>query len=94
VVRLTPRALRDLLGLSLEELVALAEVEEARAALRDQWYGNPTDEEHIAILDRATELAQEQLALVTARRRKLDEFAAELEEKLRLLDQRRRELRR
>jgi hypothetical protein len=36
----------------------------------------------------------EQLALVEARRAKLDEFAAELEEKLTLLDQRRRELER
>ena len=33
--------LRDLLGLSLEELVELAEAEEARAALRDQWAGRP-----------------------------------------------------
>jgi MerR family transcriptional regulator, repressor of the yfmOP operon len=74
--------LRDLLGLSLEELVTLAEAEEARAALRDQWYGDPTDEERIAIIDRATELVQQQLDLVRARRRKLDEFAGELEEKL------------
>src|ERR671938_1576494 len=73
--------LRDLLGLSLEELVALAEAEEARAALRDQWHGEPSDDERVAILDRAAELAREQLDLVTARRQKLDEFAAELEEK-------------
>jgi DNA-binding transcriptional MerR regulator len=86
--------LRDLLGLSLEELVALAEAEEARAALRDRWYGDPTDEERLAIIDRATELAQQQLELVTARRRKLDDFAAELTDKLALLDERRRELQR
>ena len=84
--------LRDLLGLSLEELVALAEAEEARAALRDQWHGDPTDEERVAILERARELAGQQLDLVNGRRRKLDEFAAELEQKLVLIDERRREL--
>jgi DNA-binding transcriptional MerR regulator len=84
--------LRDLLGLSLEELVTLAEAEEARAALRDQWYGDPTDEERIAIIDRATELVQ-QLDLVRARRRKLDEFAGELEDKLASLRARRETLR-
>jgi DNA-binding transcriptional MerR regulator len=85
--------LRDLLGLSLEELVTLAEAEEARAALRDQWYGDPTDEERLAILERATELVQQQLDLVRGRRRKLDDFAGELEEKLESLRARRRSLR-
>jgi MerR family transcriptional regulator, repressor of the yfmOP operon len=84
--------LRDLLGLSLEELVALAEAEEARAALRDQWDGDPTDEERVGILERADEIARQQLELVNARRAKLDEFAGELEQKLVLLDERRREL--
>jgi DNA-binding transcriptional MerR regulator len=84
--------LRDLLGLSLDELVALAEAEEARAALRDQWFGEPTDEERVAILDRADELVRRQLELVEARRGRLDEFAAELEQKLATLAERRREL--
>jgi DNA-binding transcriptional MerR regulator len=84
--------LRDLLGLSLEELVTLAEAEEARAALRDQWYGDPSDEERVAIVERATELVQQQLDLVRARRRTLDEFAGELEEKLASLRARRRSL--
>ena len=84
--------LRDLLGLSLEELVTLAEAEEARAALRDQWYGDPTDEERVGILERASELVQQQLDLVRARRRTLDEFAGELEEKLASLRERRRTL--
>jgi MerR family transcriptional regulator, repressor of the yfmOP operon len=85
--------LRDLLGLSLEELVTLAEAEEARAALRDQWYGDPTDEERVAIVERATELVQQQLDLVRARRRTLDEFAGELEEKLASLRARRESFR-
>jgi len=86
--------LRDLLGLTLEELVTLAEAEEARAALRDQWHGDPTDEERVAILTRAIELARQQLALVNARRQKLDEFAAELDEKVASLEERLRELQR
>jgi len=84
--------LRDLLGLSLEELVALADAEEARAALRDQWYGDPTDEERLAILDRAVALAGQQLDLVATRRATLDEFSRELKAKLRRLEQLRREL--
>jgi len=86
--------LRDLLGLSLEELVQLAEAEEARAALRDQWRGDQTDDERRAILDRAENLAREQIDLVKARREKLDEFADELKQKLRRIQKRRRELER
>src|ERR1700722_15322015 len=37
--------LRGLLGLSLDELAALTEAEQARAALRDQWHDNPSDSE-------------------------------------------------
>jgi len=84
--------LRDLLGLSLDELVALAEVEEARSALREQWHDDPTENERVQILDRAIELTEQQLKLVGARRQKLGEFAAELDEKLRTLRERRREL--
>jgi MerR family transcriptional regulator, repressor of the yfmOP operon len=84
--------LRDLLGLSLDELVTLAEAEEARAALRDQWHGDPSDEERLAILDQAIGLVHEQLDLVAARRAKLEEFAGELREKLASLEERRRNL--
>jgi MerR family transcriptional regulator, repressor of the yfmOP operon len=86
--------LRDLLGLSLEELVSLAEAEEARAALRNQWHDDPTDEERLAILERAIELAQRQLELVRARQKTLAAFAGELEEKVTSLRARRRKLRR
>jgi hypothetical protein len=41
---------------------------------------------------RPTPLAEQQLALVKTQREKLDEFAAELDEKLALLAERRREL--
>ena len=70
--------LRDLLGLTLEDLVSLAEAEQERAALRDQWHEDPSDEERAAILDRALDVAHRQLGLVQARRQALDEFAGEL----------------
>ena len=86
--------LRDLLGLSLESIVDLAQAEEARAALRDQWYDDPTDEERLEIVEQATAIAKRQLALVRARQQTLEQFAAELEEKLVLLRARRRSLKR
>ena len=84
--------LRDLLGLSLDELVTLAEAEEARAELRDQWQDDPTDEERLAIVEQAIELVQRQLELVRTRRQRLADFAAELEDKLESLRSRRRSL--
>jgi DNA-binding transcriptional MerR regulator len=86
--------LRDLLGLTLEELVELAEAEEARAALRDQWEGDPTDAERLAIVEQATTLIRRQLELVQSRQQKLADFASELEAKLESLHERQRSLRR
>lgn len=74
--------LRDLLGLSLEELVGLTEAEEARAALRDQWAGSASDAERAAIVQAAIPLVERQLALVRGRQERLAEFAGELTEKL------------
>jgi DNA-binding transcriptional MerR regulator len=74
--------LRDLLGLSLEELNALADTGQARAALRDQWAGTTTDEERAAIVAQSIPLVERQLELVRSRQEKLDEFAAELAAKL------------
>ena len=84
--------LRDLLGLTLEELVGLAEAEEARAALRDQWAESATDTERARIVEAAIPLVERQLELVRARQDRLSEFAAELSEKLRSLRKRRAEL--
>jgi MerR family transcriptional regulator, repressor of the yfmOP operon len=84
--------LRDLLGLTLEELVELAEAEEARAALRGRWEEDPSDEERLRIVEAAIPHVERQLALVRNRRATLDEFAAELEDKLTQLRRRRREL--
>jgi DNA-binding transcriptional MerR regulator len=85
--------LRDLLGLSLEDLVDLADTGHARAALRDQWAESASDEERLAIVEAAIPLVQRQIELVSARRARLDEFAEELETKLGGLRERLQELR-
>jgi MerR family transcriptional regulator, repressor of the yfmOP operon len=84
--------LRDLLGLTLEELVELAEAEEARAALRGRWEEDPSDEERLRIVEEAIPHVERQLALVRGRQATLDEFAGELDAKLSRLRRRRREL--
>ena len=84
--------LRDLLGLTLEELVGLAEAEEARAALRDQWEASASDRERVRIVEAAVPLIERQLELVRGRQERLSEFADQLSEKLRSLHERRGEL--
>ena len=84
--------LRDLLGLSLDELVELAEAEEARAALRDQWAESADDNERSRIVEAAISLTGRQLELVHARQERLAEFADELAEKLRAIRERQAEL--
>ncbi|HEY2353602.1 MAG TPA: MerR family transcriptional regulator [Gaiellaceae bacterium] len=84
--------LRDLLGLTLEEIVQLAEAEEARAALRGLWEENPSAAERLRIVEAAIPLVERQLALVRHRQQTLEEFSGELETKLGTLKQRRREL--
>ncbi len=83
---------RDLLGLSLEELVELAEAEEARAALRGQWAESATDEERTQIVEAAIPLVERQLELLTSRQETLAAFADELKDKLARLKRRRRAL--
>jgi len=86
--------LRDLLGLTLEELLALAEVEEAREVLRGQWHDDPSDAERARIVNAAIPLVERQLELVRTRQQRLAEFSDELSDKLRTLRKRRRELER
>ena len=70
----------------------LAEAEEARAALRGRWEEDPSDEERLRIVEEAIPHVERQLALVRSRQETLEEFARELEAKLRRLRRRRREL--
>jgi DNA-binding transcriptional MerR regulator len=80
--------LRDLLGLTLDEIVALAEAEEARAALRNQWAESADDAARARIVEAAIPLVERQLELVRLRSQRLSEFAGELSEKLRSLRRR------
>ena len=84
--------LRDLLGLSLEELTTLAEAEEARAELRQRWHSDPSDAERLRILEASIPLVERQLELASARQRTLAEFRAELEAKLERLREHRAKL--
>lgn len=84
--------LRDELGLTLEELVELAEAEEARAALRDQWAESASDAERARIIDEALPLAERQLELVRARQQRLAQFADDLVEKVESIRQRKADL--
>ena len=74
--------LRDLLGLSLEELTELAEAAQLQQALRTQWATTTADRERARIVRTAIPNVQRQLDLVHARQQNLAEFAAELEDKL------------
>jgi DNA-binding transcriptional MerR regulator len=86
--------LRDLLGLSLEELVTLTEAEEARAELRGRWAESASDRERGRIIEEAIPVVERQLELVRGRQERLTKFADELSDKLRSLRARLRELER
>jgi MerR family transcriptional regulator, repressor of the yfmOP operon len=85
--------LRDLLGLSLDAIVALAEEEEARAAILDTWASESGDDDRLRILDQAHPLVLRQLELVHERQLTLARFARELRTALRSIEKRRAALR-
>jgi DNA-binding transcriptional MerR regulator len=74
--------LRDLLGVSLEELKSLVEAEEARALLRERWQHTAGDSDRRAILEQSVRHITAQLALVRSRRDALDGLESELAAKL------------
>jgi DNA-binding transcriptional MerR regulator len=84
--------LRDLLGLSLEELKRLVEAEDARAAIRKRFRETDSDEERLRLLDEALPYVEMQLALVRRRREELKRLEAELTAKRKRILARRREL--
>jgi MerR family transcriptional regulator, repressor of the yfmOP operon len=84
--------LRDLLGLSLESIVDLAQAEEARSALRDEWEHDPSDADRLRILASATPIIERQLALVCERQKTLTQFAKDLKARLKLIAETRAEL--
>jgi DNA-binding transcriptional MerR regulator len=81
--------LRDLLGVSLEELRSLVESEEARSLLRERWQAGADDRQ--AILAQSHRHVSAQLEIVRSRRRALEQLEAELAAKLARVEALRRE---
>jgi DNA-binding transcriptional MerR regulator len=87
--------LKDLLGVSLEELRALASAESARAALRREWRAGVEDPvRRRAILDEALGHIDRQLELIRSRRDQIAALERELAARRRRLAKRLRELER
>jgi DNA-binding transcriptional MerR regulator len=85
--------LKDLLGLSLEELKALVEAEDARAALRREWETGVEDPvRRRQILDESLGHIGRQLDLVRRRRDEISALEAELLSKRKRVQSRLREL--
>jgi MerR family transcriptional regulator, repressor of the yfmOP operon len=86
--------LKDVLGLSLDELKALLEAEEARAALRKEWHeAEPDPARRREILDEALGHLDRQLELVRRRRAEIDRLEDELTARRRQVRSRLKELR-
>jgi DNA-binding transcriptional MerR regulator len=73
--------LRDLLGLSLEELSKLLEAETARAEIRRKYRETEDPETQRRLLNESLGHIANQLELVRARKRELEELERELVEK-------------
>ena len=70
--------LRDLLGLSLDDLKRLVEAETARAGLRERWQHTDDPAEQRQILEQSLGHIADQLKLVRARRAELERLEGEL----------------
>ncbi|MEA2440261.1 MAG: MerR family transcriptional regulator, repressor of the yfmOP operon [Thermoleophilaceae bacterium] len=75
--------LRDLLGLSLEDLKRLVEAETARAGLRERWQQTDDPVEQGQILEQSLVHIADQLKLVRARQTELARLEEELSAKQR-----------
>jgi DNA-binding transcriptional MerR regulator len=85
--------LKELLGVSLDELKTLVEAEDARAALRAEWEsGGADDDRRRAILDEALGHLERQLALLRDRRSAIEELESELVTRRKRVQRRLREL--
>jgi DNA-binding transcriptional MerR regulator len=85
--------LKNLLGLSLDELRDVIEAEAARGALREEWHrGDASPQRREEIVSEALRYIERQLALIARRREKLDELERELTAKHGLLQRRMAEL--
>jgi DNA-binding transcriptional MerR regulator len=87
--------LKELLGVSLEELGELVAAEEARASLRREWHEGIEDPvRRRQVLEEGLGHIDDQLALLRHRRREIDQMTRELESKKRRVRDRLRSLRR
>jgi MerR family transcriptional regulator, repressor of the yfmOP operon len=85
--------LKELLGVSLDELKTLVEAEDARAALRAEWNSEAPDQpRRQQILDEALGHIERQLGLLRARRTAIEELEAELAARRRRVQRRLRDL--
>ena len=88
-------SLKDLLGISLDELRELAAAESARAALREEFRSDGvTDPRRREIVGEAIGHIGRQRELVRKRRKELERLDRELNDRRRLLQRRLRELER
>jgi len=70
--------LKDLLGVSLDELRELIAAEDARAALRSEFQASESPARRREILEEALPLVERQLALIRRRQRELAKLEGEL----------------
>jgi DNA-binding transcriptional MerR regulator len=84
--------LRDLLGLSLDELRSMITAEDARAEARRRFHETDSREERLELLDRALPHLDTQLELVRRRLSELQELEADLVERRKRVVRRKREL--
>jgi DNA-binding transcriptional MerR regulator len=70
--------LKDLLGVSLDDLKTLVEAEDARAALRAEFHSSDDPDRRRDILGEVIALIDRQLGLVVGRRAELDRLEADL----------------
>jgi MerR family transcriptional regulator, repressor of the yfmOP operon len=84
--------LRDLLGLSLDELRSMITAEDERAELRRRFLETDSRAEQLALVDQALPHIDTQLALVRRRLGELQGLEADLVERRKRAQRRRREL--
>jgi MerR family transcriptional regulator, repressor of the yfmOP operon len=86
------KRLRDLLGLSLEELRQLVEAEDARAEIRRRFDETESPAERLELLDAALPHLNTQLGLVRRRLTELRELESDLLDRKRRIQRTRRDL--
>jgi DNA-binding transcriptional MerR regulator len=84
--------LRDLLGLSLDELRSMLLAEDARAEVRRRYHETDSREEQRELLDRSLPHLDMQLALVRRKLSELQQLEADLVETRKRVQRRRRDL--